>query len=290
MLADCPASSRIVSRWGSVKQWWPPQSRSKILAKLPIAARVERAVRYRCLQSLTAFGNEMSSMQETIEARPGGSRRERLRAQMRREILDAARRIVQEHGIERLSMRTLASAVGVHAPTLYAYFASKDAVLDALYLEGAERLHTAFQEANEASPPGRARLQALAKAYRDFARSDPDLFQLIFGRVEAAYRPSEAVVPRAAALFGVLLEEVKAAIAIGELREADPVEVAIATWSMAQGFVTLEVNGFLAKCQPLPTDILYQRCLDLLYVGIQPAGQAAGEPPEAPEPQSTGAQ
>ncbi len=227
-------------------------------------------------------------MQETMEARPeGGSRRERLRAQMRREILDAARRIVQEHGIEKLAMRTLASAVGVHAPTLYAYFDSKDAVLDALYLEGAERLHAAFQQAIEAFPPGRARLQELGRAYRDFARSDPDLFQLIFGRVEAAYRPSDAVVPRAAALFGVLLEEVKAAIAVGELRETDPVEVALATWSMAHGFVTLEINGYLAKCQPLPANILYQRCLDLLYVGIQPAGHVEGDSHESPESRPT---
>ena len=229
-------------------------------------------------------------MQETTNAWPVGSRRERLRAQMRREILDAARRIVQEHGIEKLAMRTLASAVGVHAPTLYAYFASKDAVLDALYLEGTERLHAAFQEAIDAFPPGRSRLQALGRAYRDFARSDPDLFQLIFGRVEAAYRPSEAVVPRAAALFDVLLREVQAAMAAGELRATDAIEVALAIWSIAHGFVTLEVNGYLEKCQPMPTDLLYQRCLDLLYVGIQPARQGVGAPPEAPEPLSTEAQ
>lgn len=210
-------------------------------------------------------------MQDATGIRPEGTRRERLRAQMRREILDAARRIVHEQGIENLSMRALASAVGVHAPTIYDYFANKDAVLDALYLEGADRLHAAFAEAIAAFPPGRARLQALGRAYRRFARSDPDLFQLIFGRVAASYRPSEAVVPRAAELFSVLLHEVQEAMDAGELRLADPAEVALATWSMAHGFVTLEVNGYLEKCQPLPTDVLYQRCLDVLYEGIHPA-------------------
>lgn len=210
-------------------------------------------------------------MHHAMGPRLEGTRRERLRAQMRREILDAARRIVQEQGIEHLSMRSLASAVGVHAPTIYDYFANKDAVLDALYLEGADRLHAAFGEAIAAFPPGRARLQALGRAYRRFALANPDLFQLIFGRVEASYRPSEAVVPRAAELFSVLLHEVKAAMEARELRLADPNEVAIATWAMAHGFVTLEVNGYLAKCQPLPTDVLYQRCLDVLYEGINPA-------------------
>ncbi len=215
-------------------------------------------------------------MNDAIGTRPERTRRERLRAQMRQEILDAARRIVQEQGIENLSMRALASAVGVHAPTIYDYFVNKDAVLDALYLEGADRLHTAFAEAIAAFPAGRARLQALGRAYRSFALSDPDLFQLIFGRVEASYRPSEAVVPRAAELFSVLVHEVQAAMNAGELRLTDPVEVALATWSMAHGFVTLEVNGYLEKCQPLPADALYQRCLDLLYEGIAPTSPSAG--------------
>lgn len=199
-----------------------------------------------------------------------GSRRERLRAQMRRDILDAARSIVQREGIEALSMRTLARAVGVHAPTLYDYFANKDAVLDALYLEGTDRLHAAFKDAIEAHPPGRERLQALGRAYRAFALSDPDLFQLIFGRVEASYRPSEAVLPRAAALFEVLVGEVKAAMDAGDLRRVDPIEIALAIWAAGHGFVTLEINGYMEKCAPVPAETIYHRVLDLVYEGIGP--------------------
>jgi hypothetical protein len=70
----------------------------------------------------------------------------------------------------------------------------------------------------------------------------------------------------------------------GELRLADPVEVALATWSMAHGFVTLEVNGFLEKCQPLPAEVLYQRCLDVLYEGIHPAPPSAGDIPKSGRP------
>src|SRR5687768_2474900 len=109
-----------------------------------------------------------------------GTRRERLRAMMRQDILDAARRIVQEQGIEKLSMRSLASAVGVHAPTLYDYFENKDAVLNALFFTGVDRLHALFEQAILANPPGRLRLRAIGAAYRAFALSDPDLFQLIF--------------------------------------------------------------------------------------------------------------
>src|SRR5262245_29540883 len=62
-------------------------------------------------------------------------RRERVRALMRQDILDAARRLVQEEGIRGLTMRALGRAVGVTAPTLYDYFPSKEAVLDALFIQ-----------------------------------------------------------------------------------------------------------------------------------------------------------
>src|SRR5215217_8259217 len=138
------------------------------------------------------------------EVHLAGTPRERFRAQMRREILDAARRILREQGIKELSMRGLATAVGVTAPTLYDYFANKEGVLDALFEEGTARLLRAFEEGIAASEPGVAQLRHIATAYRLFAREEPDLFQLIFAKVDRAYRPADGVKAGASALFDVL--------------------------------------------------------------------------------------
>lgn len=48
------------------------------------------------------------------------------------QILDQALDLLAEHGVEGLSLRRLASVCGVTPMTLYGYFASKDALLDAI--------------------------------------------------------------------------------------------------------------------------------------------------------------
>ena len=197
-----------------------------------------------------------------------GTRRERLRILMQDEIIDAARRIVQERGFKALSMRALGREVGVTAPTLYDYYANKDAVLDALFCAGADRLCQSFAEAIAANPPGLPRLRALAMAYRSFARTDPDLFHLVFAKVDAAYQPSEAVLPHAAAVFALVVETVREGMDLGHLRADDPVAVALATWGMTHGTVMLEITGHLVGCSPSDADIVFARNLDLLYAGL----------------------
>ncbi len=48
------------------------------------------------------------------------------------QILEAASRIVVEHGVEALSTRTIATAAGVPVASLYQYFSDRDAILLAL--------------------------------------------------------------------------------------------------------------------------------------------------------------
>ncbi|MEA2511919.1 MAG: hypothetical protein QOJ59_1406 [Thermomicrobiales bacterium] len=199
----------------------------------------------------------------------GGKRRERLRAQMRQEILDAARRILREQGIKELSMRGLAAAVGVTAPTLYDYFANKEGVLDALFLEGTDRLLRAFQDAVAANEPGLPQLRAIGIAYRTFAHEEPDLFQLIFGRVDRVYRPAEDVKSHAAALFEILVAAIQEAIDAGQVRSVDATAAAISAWAAVHGFVTLEINEFLGECTPLGADEAFETSLQTFVEGLR---------------------
>jgi AcrR family transcriptional regulator len=77
---------------------------------------------------------------------PVTSFRERVRARLRDEVLDAAYTITVEDGWEHVRMTTLASRVGVSRQTLYKEFGSKDEVGEALVLREAERFHTGVVE------------------------------------------------------------------------------------------------------------------------------------------------
>ncbi|HYO37954.1 MAG TPA: helix-turn-helix domain-containing protein, partial [Geodermatophilus sp.] len=55
-----------------------------------------------------------------------GTRRERARADTLRDIRTAARAVLVEHGVEGLALRAIAREVGLTAPALYRYFASRE--------------------------------------------------------------------------------------------------------------------------------------------------------------------
>ena len=150
------------------------------------------------------------------------SRRERLRVMMFDDILAAARQIVQEHGFKELSMRALGRAVGVTAPTLYDYFPSKDAVLDALFLEAVRMMQRDFEIAVASESSGPGKLQAIAHAYRRFASNHPDLFMLLFGRIDSTYRPGEPQMITCMGLKEMPGKAVVDSIMNGEMRQCDP--------------------------------------------------------------------
>jgi AcrR family transcriptional regulator len=198
-----------------------------------------------------------------------GKHRDRVRAMMRQDILDAARAIIREQGIKELSMRALGRAVGVTAPTLYDYFPSKDGVLDALFHQGTERLLREFQDAIAKNEPGLPQLRALAAAYRAFAHAEPDLFQLMFSRADPAYSPNDEIKTRSAGLLEILVDAIKHAVAIGHLRPVDPTATALAAWAAVHGFVVLEINGFLRDCVPVEADVMFDTSLNVLFGGFR---------------------
>jgi AcrR family transcriptional regulator len=209
-------------------------------------------------------------------------RRERVRAMMREEILEAARKLVQEHGFEGLAMRALGREVGVTAPTLYDYFPSKEAVVKALFLQGIALLHEAFDKAEVTAAPGAERLQAMFNAYREFGVANPDLYQLMFGRIDPSFKPDDEAIERAGTIPQRAYRVVEDAMDLGEIRRADPGEVCNAIWVMAHGHVMLEINGFCdAKPQMGTGSEMYQRNFWMLYSGLEPRddGSAIGPPP-----------
>ena len=60
-------------------------------------------------------------------------RRARRHDETRQEILDAAWRLARERGLTGWSLRELANAVDMQAPSPYGYFDGKDAIYDAMF-------------------------------------------------------------------------------------------------------------------------------------------------------------
>ena len=94
-------------------------------------------------------------------------------------IVTTAMKIVDTLGVARLTMRHLGTALGVQAMSVYRYFPSRRALLDAVVDEiGAETAADLAAELGTADD-WRAYLDALAHRLRKMALTQPDLFLLV---------------------------------------------------------------------------------------------------------------
>lgn len=183
-------------------------------------------------------------------------RRERMREETREAILDAARQMVEEEGVDGFSLRGVARAVGYSPAAIYEYFGSKEELLDCLYFEGRGGLSDRMAAVLDGAPEGQspiATLCAFGHAYRQAALEQPELYRLIFGRGktprEVSGNGADDDVPTSNA-FGLLIDVIAKGIEDGEFIQAPAPVVAMAAWTMVHGFVTLELGGVLDEASP----------------------------------------
>jgi AcrR family transcriptional regulator len=96
-----------------------------------------------------------------------------------REIVVAARAILEDEGLDALTMRRIAERLGIRAPSLYKHFPDKEAleaaIISAAFEEQAEVFERAVEEGDDP-------LEALGAAYRRFALAHPHLYRLMTDR------------------------------------------------------------------------------------------------------------
>ena len=113
-------------------------------------------------------------------------RRATRHAATRQEILAAAEELARRDGLGGWSLRDLATAVGMRAPSLYVYFDSKHAVYDALFAQG----YAALLERVDAVPEQDATLRTAAHLFFDFCVEEPARHALLFLRTLPGFEPS----------------------------------------------------------------------------------------------------
>jgi AcrR family transcriptional regulator len=118
-------------------------------------------------------------------------RKQRNREQMQRAILEAARAVMREQGVAALNLREVARRVKVQAPSLYAYYPSKMALYDALFLLGIRIFRSYWDPIALRQHSFRETLRVCLEAYMRFAQEHPDLYQLCFECPVPGFVPSE---------------------------------------------------------------------------------------------------
>jgi|SRR5687767_9294511 len=188
-------------------------------------------------------------------------------------IKETAWKQIAESGAPALSLRAIARELKITAPAIYNYFPDRDALVTALIIDAYTSFGDWQLEARDSvsNHDSRKKLEAIGLAYRNWAHTYPQRYQLIFGAPIPGYKaPAEGVFPSSArsisALFGVV-EEIRAAGKLhvdslstiheeyrayyglwrSYLGEVHPQSlfVAMNIWARVHGIVSLEIQGNL---------------------------------------------
>lgn len=106
-------------------------------------------------------------------------RRERERAQRKKDILDAARTLLFQQGIQDTSVNGIAKESELGIGTIYFYFKNKEEIFAALQEEGLEILYTGVVSSGIRASTPEEKLEAAATAYLEFSRRHKDYFDVI---------------------------------------------------------------------------------------------------------------
>jgi AcrR family transcriptional regulator len=173
-------------------------------------------------------------------------------------LLRLATSVIVNEGAAALSMRKLAQMAGCSTTVLYNLFGAKNGIIDALFVDGFRRLETAHAALPVTADPLQ-RILDLCLAYRQVALMYPTHYAIMFGKAVPDYTPSDASKQFALNAMQPLQEAVAAAMEATALNNPSAEEMAMILWSVAHGFVSLELAGMMPH--PERTEAMYVAAL-----------------------------
>ena len=180
---------------------------------------------------------------------------------LERALVDTAVRLIQEEGVEALTLRGVGARLGVSRTALYRHFDDKQALLARVASEGFKRFHEALAAAVAAAGKRRADpLPAMAAAYIRFARANPSHYQTMFSGVLTDGTRDPDLERHGGAAFNVLLDTIRQGQAQGRIRAGNPVELAEITWAMSHGLATLGMANQLSRTPKTLEDLAALGC------------------------------
>ena len=203
---------------------------------------------------------------------------ERWRAERRERILSAASRVFARQSFEQASMDALAREAGVGKPTLYRYFAGKDALFSAVFIDALDRLEHRLDLALGGQDGVASQLPALVLEIVPMFRDHLVSLRLLGETAAAVDRSKRRIFrERRARIGSFLARAVEDGIRRGELRPIDPHRT-------AQLIIGMIWSG-TATAESGDRDIAREIC-DLVLNGAlahRPAAPNGGRPRAQPD-------
>lgn len=193
----------------------------------------------------------------------------------RTRLVEATIRLLARSGPSEVKARSVSNEAELSTMGVYTHFGGVPELLQAVADEGFNRQAAVFGGLPGTDDP-MADLCAMALACHDFARSNPHLYDLMFGlSIHGRYSPSRG---EAAPILSGQSASFQAAYAYLRngcarlvdarcVRQADPDLIAMQFWSALHGFIMLDLGGHFVQVDDPSSDILIPMCINMV-VGL----------------------
>jgi AcrR family transcriptional regulator len=169
---------------------------------------------------------------------------------LRDEIVTSALALLDETGsTDAITLRAVARGAGITAPSIYAHFADREAVVEAVVEESFQLLSDSLHAVIDPVADPVDRLHVGCREYLRFAAEMPHRYLAIFGHgwdhrdpAQAAMTQAEFIDDPGSEAFRILVDCIAGCVAAGRSTSTDAFFDAAALWSALHGYSTLHTN------------------------------------------------
>ena len=204
----------------------------------------------------------------------------------RERLIETAERLFAQRGEDGVSMRLLATELGVSAMTPYRYFKDKDEILAAVRTRGFDNFAAALEAALASSPDPGVSSRRVGEAYITFATEHPAAYRLMFD----LHQPTTYLHPeliRASLRARKTMKSHVVMLYESGLVEGDLERLAHIFWAGLHGLVVLKMSGMLPPEMDFRS--LAREQYQALIRGFRPKPRHWVDEPAPPEPAPEGA-
>lgn len=183
------------------------------------------------------------------------------RRDTRAELARVAGDLLEERGIDAVTLRAVGERAGVSRTAPYRHFADKEGLLAAVAAADFVRLGAVMAAAGRGALDPLARVEAMGTAYVRFGLEEPARYRLLFGQELRSREHPDLQEAALARTFGPFAAAVADAQAAGALPGDDSAALTAALWAAAHGAIELTLAGHLTPAKGVGDPVALMRQL-----------------------------
>ena len=180
---------------------------------------------------------------------------------LKEEFIQIALDFIAKEDVDKLTLKILSDATGTSRSAIYKHFTNKDALLETIIEKGFDRFDeatTPYLNSKEYSLVDK--FYNTGKLYIEFAKNNPNLYRLLFGKKYAHIREELlSIKDEDCSGFAALKRTVEEAQKEGMLKKEDSYKQAIIIWASMHGLSSLIIDGFM------DVEEIYEELYDVMF-------------------------